>query len=78
MCFDLLRLRGLGYSSADFWLDASSGCYRAGGAGAVGGTGSGVGRGSVARWPSQHGDADFCCLMVLNSRRAERTEKLNN
>jgi len=33
MCFDLLRLRGLGYSSADFWLDASSGCYRAGGAG---------------------------------------------
>jgi len=27
---------------------------------------------------SQHGDVDFCCLMVLNSRRAERTEKLNN
>lgn len=47
MCFDLLRLRGLGYSSADFWLDASSGCYRAGGAGAVGGTGSG---GAGVQW----------------------------
>lgn len=47
MCFDLLRLRGLGYSSADFWLDASSGCYRAGRSGAVGGTGSG---GAGAQW----------------------------